>query len=46
MESFEIEDADFFNDKKIIENAERRIDRMSPEQIENFIEKQTGGRTR
>ena len=32
--------------KQITEAAERRVDRMTPEQIENFVEKQTEGRSR
>lgn len=32
--------------KQITEAAERRVDRMSPEQVESFIEKQTEGRSR
>lgn len=32
--------------KQITEAAERRVDRMSPEQVESFIEKQTGSRSR
>ena len=32
--------------KQITESAERRVDRMSPEQVESFIEKQTEGRSR
>lgn len=32
--------------KQITEAAERRVDRMVPEQIEAFIEKQTEGRSR
>ena len=32
--------------KQITEAAERRVDRMSPEQVETFIEKQTEGRSR
>ena len=32
--------------KQIIEEAERKVDRMSPEQIESFLEKQTEGRSR
>lgn len=32
--------------KQITEAAEGRVDRMSPEQVESFIEKQTEGRSR
>ena len=32
--------------KQITESAEGRVDRMSPEQVESFIEKQTEGRSR
>ena len=32
--------------RQITEAAERRVDRMSPEQIEQFIERQTEGRSR
>ena len=32
--------------KQITEAAERRVDRMSSEQVESFIEKQTEGRSR
>ena len=32
--------------KQITEAAERRIDRMTPEQVERFVEKQTEGRSR
>lgn len=32
--------------KQITEAAERRVDRMGPEQLESFIEKQTEGRSR
>lgn len=32
--------------KQITEAAERRVDRMNPEQIESFIEMQTEGRSR
>ena len=32
--------------QQITEAAERRVDRMSPEQVETFIEKQTEGRSR
>ena len=32
--------------KQITEAAERRVDRMEPEQLESFIEKQTEGRSR
>ena len=32
--------------KQITEAAERRVDRMSTEQVESFIEKQTEGRSR
>ena len=33
-------------EKQITESAEGRVDRMSPEQVESFIEKQTEGRSR
>ena len=33
-------------ERQITEAAEKRIDRMNPEQIEHFIENQTEGRSR